>query len=330
MTFRLVSTGAALLLIILVILAVGASPWAVMVSLWQGAFGSEDRLARVLATLAPLLLCSSGLIYTFTAGVYNLGIEGQITSGAIFSLFILRLLEDLVPAPLLLGLALLAAMVGGGLWGLLVGVLNIYGRVNEIFAGLGLNFVAQGWVLYLIFGPWKREGIASMSGTELLDPSLWLPTWGQTEASPVSVILALLSLTLTGLVVRGTHLGLQLRAVGLNPRAAYILGVPTQKRLLTAFSCCGGLAGLAGGLQVVAVFHRLIPNISSHLGFLALLVVMLVHFHPLWILPVALFFSGLNVGSLQLPLSLQLESSLAGVIQGSLVLAVLFGQGIAH
>jgi simple sugar transport system permease protein len=76
------------------------------------------------------------------------------------------------------------------------------------------------------------------------------------------------------------------------------------------------------------VFHRLIPNISSNLGFLALLVVMLVSFNPLWILPIAFFFSALNVGSLQLPLSLQLESSLAGVIQGMLVLLVLLGEGV--
>jgi simple sugar transport system permease protein len=85
---------------------------------------------------------------------------------------------------------------------------------------------------------------------------------------------------------------------------------------------------LAGALQVLAVFHRLIPNISSNLGFLALLVVLLVGFNPLGILPVAFFFSALNVGSLQLPLVLNMESSLAGVIQGTLVLVTLIGQGL--
>jgi len=78
----------------------------------------------------------------------------------------------------------------------------------------------------------------------------------------------------------------------------------------------------------LAVFHRLIPNISSGLGFIGLLIVMLVG-NSIWaIFPVALFFSALNVGSLQLPLDLNLESSLAGVIQGILVLFVLLGRGI--
>jgi simple sugar transport system permease protein len=169
-----------------------------------------------------------------------------------------------------------------------------------------------------------------MSGTEVLDPRLWLPTWGRSEASPVALLLALLALALTVLVVGNTRFGLQLRAVGKNPVAAFRLGIPATRRLLMAFACCGGLAGLAGALQVLALFHRLIPNISSNLGFLALLVVMLAGFNPLLILPIAFFFSSLNIGSLQLPLSLQLESSLAGVIQGSLVLFVLLAQGISR
>ncbi|MCF2971522.1 ABC transporter permease [Synechococcus sp. Nb3U1] len=321
---------AALLFVAVVILWVGASPLQVARSMWSGAFGTEAQFGRVLATLAPLSLCCCGLVLTFVAGLYNLGIEGQITIGAIAATFLLRLEDGRLPPTLAITLALGAGILGGAGWGWLAGILNVFGRVNEIFAGLGLNFVAQGWVLYLIFGPWKRPGVASMSGTELLEPSLWLPTWGRSEASPVALFLALLALGLTVMVVRNTRFGLQLRAVGKNPLAAFRLGIPSTQRLLMAFGCCGGLAGLAGALQVLALFHRLIPNISSNLGFLALLVVMLAGFNPLLILPIAFFFSSLNIGSLQLPLSLQLESSLAGVIQGSLVLFVLLAQGISR
>ncbi len=81
---------------------------------------------------------------------------------------------------------------------------------------------------------------------------------------------------------------------------------------------------------MLAVFHRLIPNISSGLGYLALLVAMLVGLNAWFILPVAFFFSALNIGSLKLPLDLDLESSLAGVIQGTLVLFVLLGRGVSE
>ena len=93
---------------------------------------------------------------------------------------------------------------------------------------------------------------------------------------------------------------------------------------------CGAFAGMAGALQVLAVFHRLIPNISSNLGFLSLLIVMLGNFNALMVLPVAAFFSVLNVGSLALPIQFQLESALAGVIQGALVLSAVIGRGLSQ
>jgi len=99
---------------------------------------------------------------------------------------------------------------------------------------------------------------------------------------------------------------------------------------MSAFAICGGFAGLAGALQVLAVFHRLIPSISSGLGFLALLIAMLIGLNAWLIVPVAFFFSALNVGSLQLPLALNLESSLSGVIQGMLVLFALLGRGLSE
>ncbi|MGQ9871332.1 ABC transporter permease subunit [Leptodesmis sp.] len=213
---------------------------------------------------------------------------------------------------------------------MLAGVLNIYGRVNEIFAGLGLNFAADGLALYLIFGPWKKEGVASMSGTEPFKDSLWLPTIAGTVASPIALVIAIVTVAMTLIVLRGTYFGLQLRAVGQNLRASYVLGIPSIRQLMSAFAICGALAGLAGALQVLAIFHRLIPGISSNLGFLSLLIAMLIGLNGWLIIPVAFFFSALNVGSLQLPLALNLESSLSGVIQGTLVLFVLLGRGFSQ
>lgn len=93
--------------------------------------------------------------------------------------------------------------------------------------------------------------------------------------------------------------------------------------MLIAMIFAGGCAGLAGSVQVTGVYHRLIPAISSNYGYLALLVVMLANYR-VWLTPViALFFACLNVGSIQLPMKLQIDSSLSGVIQGALVLAAL-------
>lgn len=301
----------------------GASPLDVAARLWKGAFGTTDQAARVLAMLAPLLLCSSGLVLTFQAGLYNLGVEGQIVVGAVVATGASRALGGHLPPAVLVPLMIAGGAAGGALWGAGTGALHVRGKVSEIFAGLGANFLAQGLALYLVFGPWKRPGVASMSGTEPLDRALWLGTLGNTDASPVALALGLLAVVFAVVVMQYTHLGLRLRAVGLNRRAAEVLGVRSARHLLGAFTLCGALAGVAGALQVMGVFHRLIPGVSSNLGFLALLVVMLSGFDARLVLPVALFFSALTVGSLQLPMTLELESSLAGVIQGLLVLFAL-------
>jgi ABC-type uncharacterized transport system permease subunit len=124
-----------------------------------------------------------------------------------------------------------------------------------------------------------------------------------------------------------TYAGLRLKSVGLNRRAAFLLGVPTWQYGLLAFVLCGGMAGLAGAVQVTAVYHRLIPSISSGYGFLGLMVGMLILYRAAWVAPVALFFAALNVGSIRLPIVLKLDSTLSGVLQGALVLFVLLVEG---
>ena len=311
-----------------VILLAGAPPLQAYTEILSGAFGSLTSISNVLVAWVPLLLVTAGLLFTFVAGLWNIGIEGQIVLGAIFTTWLIRSLQDSSVSPaMIIILATLAGMLGGALWAALAGVLKVYGGVNEIFGGLGLNFVATALTLWLIFGPWKRPGIGSMSGTEPFPAALWLPQFSNLRMSPWSIGLAIISIAIVFLVLRGTHFGLRLKAVGKNMRAAYLIGVPTTWHMMSSFLLCGLLAGLAGALQVTAVYHRLIPSISSGYGFLGLLVAMLINYQAVWAVPVALFFAALNIGSIQLPIMLKLDSSLSGVIQGALVLFVLLMQG---
>ena len=130
------------------------------------------------------------------------------------------------------------------------------------------------------------------------------------------------------IVLNGTYFGLRLKAVGKNSRAAFLMGIPTARYMMSSFLICGAFAGLAGAVQVTAVYHRLIPSISSGYGFLGLLVGMLVNYQAIWAAPVSFFFAALNIGSIQLPIVLQLDSTLSGVLQGALVLFVLLMEGV--
>jgi general nucleoside transport system permease protein len=326
--FQIVAILLAMLFTTTILLLAGAPPLEAYQQILSGSIGSLRKFSDVLVAWVPLLLVTSGLIVTFSAGLWNIGIEGQITLGAIFCTWALRLLQDSTLAPgLIIAISIFAGMIGGALWAALAGALKTFGGVNEIFGGLGLNFVATALTLYLIFGPWKRPGIGSMSGTEPFPESLWLPQLENLRLSPWAVILAVVSIVLIYLLMQGTYFGLKLKAVGKNIRAAFLLGIPTWQYMMIAFVLCGIFAGLAGSMQVTAVYHRLIPSISSGYGFLGLLVAMLINFRAIWAIPVALFYAALNIGSIQLPIVLKLDSSLSGVLQGSLVLFVLMVDG---
>ncbi len=326
--FQVVAVLLALAFTTLVLLVAKAPPLEAYKNIIIGGLGTFKKISDVLVAWLPLLLTTSGLLVTFTAGLWNIGIEGQVTVGAIFTTWALRMLqESALPPALIIAVAILAGMLGGALWASLAGALKTFGGVNEIFGGLGLNFIATALTIWLIFGPWKRPGTGSMSGTQPFPEELWLPTFPDLRLSPWSLVLGILALVVIYFLLRGTYFGLKLKAVGRNIRAAFLLGVPTWQHMMLAFIVCGLFAGLAGGLQVTAVYHRLIPSISSGYGFAGLMVAMLVNYQALWVAPVALFFAFLNIGSIQLPIVLKLDSTLAGVLQGVLVLFVLMAEG---
>ncbi|MHC1713222.1 MAG: ABC transporter permease [Solidesulfovibrio sp.] len=307
-----------------IVFATGAPPVDTLLVMLKGGLGSSTAVMRTLSTFAPLLLCGAALCVTFAANLWNIGVEGQITMGAVFCLWLLRAADpagSLSPA-LAVPLSLVSAMVGGMGWALLSGILRTHGRVHEIFSGLGLNFVAMGISLWLILGPWKRAGMASMSGTEPLAQALALPLWGGRPMSLWGLILAVAAFACIVWLLHRTFFGLTLSAVRQNAMAAERLGLRPRRRMLAAMAICGALAGLAGGILVAGLYHRLIPSISGNYGYTAILAVLLAS-GSLRALPLAcLFFAVLTVGSIQLPLELSLDSSLAGVIQGVLVLTL--------
>jgi general nucleoside transport system permease protein len=326
--FQIGALLVALLITTIILVAVGAPPLKAFWSIIKGSFGSMRNIVAVLITWSPLLLTTAGVLITFAAGLWNIGMEGQMTLGAIFATGMLRMLQNSnLPPALIIALGILAGIVGGAFWASLAGALKTFGGVNEIFGGLGLNFVATALTIYLVFGPWKRPGVGSMSGTQPFDKSLWLPTLPGTELSIYSLVISILVIVIVYFLLRGTYFGLRLKAVGKNPKAAFRMGVPTWQYSMFAFLLCGAFAGLAGGIQVAGVYHRLLPNISNGYGFLGLLVAMLINYQAIWAAPIAILFAALNIGSVQLQIQYKLDSSFAGVLQDLLVLMVLLGEG---
>jgi general nucleoside transport system permease protein len=308
------------------VMLVGEDPIQAFRLILEGSLGSPDKLSDTIMVWVPLTLAAAGLVVTFAAGLWNIGVEGQIVLGAIGASFVARSVD--APAIVVVPLTLVAGLLLGVVWALLAGILKTRGKVNEIFGGLGLDFVATGLTLYLIIGPWARPGIASTSGTEPFPREAWLPALGDTRFSPFAVVLAIGAIVSVWLLLRGTRVGLQLKAVGQNPLSARLLGIRTDRFILWAFAICGALAGLAGAIQATGFHHKLVPAVSGGYGFLGILVVLLAGFRAAYVAPIAAFFAIVSVGSIALTLRLDVNSALGGVLTGVLVLFALLASGL--
>ena len=131
----------AILIIFFLLLSFGINPLDVTNALFIGSFGSFEKIIRTILVWVPISLASIALIYTFSSGMWNIGIEGQIIMGAIGATFIARsFLGDNFISPYI---QLIMALGFGGFWGFICAILKVKGGVHEIFSGLGLDFVGK-------------------------------------------------------------------------------------------------------------------------------------------------------------------------------------------
>lgn len=328
-SFGLLPIIVSLLIAAALVLSVGRDPVQVLTNLWEGAFRNSKSFAGVLNFWVPLTLVSIGLVVTFRAGLWNIGVEGQILAGALFASWgalYIQLPENLSPLLIMIEIAL--AMLGGILCAAIVGVLKIWLGVSEIFGGMALNSIVSVWAIYLVAGPWRpADGSAQTTGPFV--PQALLPTVSEDwPVSLLALVLTGLAITLVPFVLHRTHWGLQLKATGKNPRSALLLGVPISATAMSAFIVCGALAGAAGAFRVLFTYGSFRPLVSGGIGFLGLLVVMLASMRALWVPLITFVFAAILAGSTRLRVSMQLDASLAGVLQGTLVLLFLLFNGL--
>ena len=307
----------ALLLSSLIIILLGASPIDVFKNIFNGSFGKPEKIVKTFLIFLPISLASLALIITFSTGLWNIGIEGQIVLGAIGATVIAKsFLGDNVMSPLyqiILGISF------GSLWGLLCGFLKVKFNVHEIFGGLGLYFVGSGAIIYLILGPWSKEGIASTSGTDIFNKASWFPTFSALNIPALPILIVAIILTLSIIFLGFTKAGLKLKATGTNPDSTEKFKFNSGSYIFIAFAITGAIAGLAGVFQASVFHHKLVPSISGGYGFLSILIVLASGKRIVPTMILALFFSAMIAGGSQLQLRLNLHSSLISIILSSVV-----------
>jgi len=308
---------AGLLIIVGAIVAAGVSPLAAGQKLFEGTLGSSAAFSGTLRETTPLLFAGVAVFLALRAGLFNIGVEGQLVMGAVTAAF----LALKIPGPVGMALAILGGIIAGAVWALPAGLIKAYRGGHEVITTIMLNSVAGFLTTALVAGPLKDPGqesttTASISQSSML-PFLW-------DSGPLRIssalLLALLLVFALGFWLRRSVSGFELQLVGANPRAAELAGASRQRTIVWAMVLSGAIGGLAGAVQVLAFEGRFFSGFSPGYGFDALGVALLAGNLAAGILPAALLFGILAKGGTSIQI-LGVPKGITLVILGLLILA---------
>ena len=320
----------ALILFGLIFVLAGVNPVNAYREIFSFAFFNPFGLPSTINRFIFLLLCTYAFIIPYRAGLWNIGMTGQLYAGslavyAVLLAFGVNEFDASYPPPwVLLPLMLVAAAVGGAAVGAIAGFLKGKYNINEIVVTMMLNFMMFWLVSFMIKegGPFMNPGGRGES-FELPD-NLRAPVMSEI---PFTILIALGVGLLLSFMFARTRIGYQIRAYGQNPAAAEYAGISKLRIPVLVFVMGGALAGWAGYHYFAAVpgVYKIARNYGffGDLAFYGIICGLISQGNPIAAIPVALIFGGLSVGGRfvqgKLGMSFGVDYALLGVLMITLV-----------
>ncbi|MDJ0948834.1 MAG: ABC transporter permease [Alphaproteobacteria bacterium] len=310
------------------ILVAGANPVVGYVALFNGAFGSLNSIVEVLVKATPLLLAGLGIAIAFKSGYWNIGAEGQIFMGALAAVWV-GLNAHGWPAYVAMPAIIGAGFLGGAVWGLIPGILRARIGASEIITTIMFNYIAFFVVNYFVTGP-LVEADQFLPQTDPIAKSAELPRILRPTRLHAGIFIAMAAtVALYWVMIRSTF-GFRARVVGANEAAARYAGISVGWTWLVVSGVAGGLAGLAGMVEVAGVHQLLLEDISGGMGFTAIVVALLGWLHPVGVVIAAILFAALDVGADSMQRVIGVPVTLVYIIQALVVLFVLARSALEH
>ena len=317
-------TGVALALAVfaLLLLVSGRNPDDALLEAWNGVIGSPFGLSEVGVTMIPLLLTALATAVPTRVGLVNVGGEGQLYIGALTATGV-ALFFPAGHIWLMLPAMALAGCAGGGLWAAAAALLRHWRGVNEVISTLLANYIAILLVNVFVFGPWKNPHGLGYPYTAPFDVTAILPAIAATRFH-WGFVAPVIAIAVCYVIFTRTVWGFEMRAVGGNPQAARRRGIAVDRYVIAAMAAGGGLAGLAGMVEVSGIHHDLRPGISGNLGYLGLLASWLAGHNPAAIVAACFLIAVFLVAGDVLQLTMALPSA-AGLVLIGLALFFVLG-----
>jgi len=301
----------------------GHNPGEAYLVLVREGFADYWGFANTLVKACPIILAALAVCVPYRAGLYNIGGEGQIYIGGLAATLAGLYLPD-GSAPLMICLVMASAVLGGAGWAAIAGVLKAWRGVNEVIVTLLLNFVAIHIVSYAVSGPLLAKD-APYPFSEELPASVHLPILLAGTDAHMGILFGLVLALALHLHFNRTAHGLALDIIGRNPRAARYAGIRIERQTVVAMAIGGGLAGLAGGIEVIGVKYRLFHMFSAGYGFDGIVVAFMAGAQPLMVPIAGIFIAALKAGAGSMQRAAGIDGSVVEAIVGIVVMTVAAG-----
>lgn len=269
----LASLVAVIILGIIIMLLVGYDPIYAYGQLLNGVFGTKLNFGTTLEKITPVLLSGLAFVIGMKSDFFNMGVEGQMSLGAITAAWLGVSLDGVVPAGVVVLTCMLAAMLAGALYAFIPAFLKTYLNANEICTTILLNYVASLFATYLCLYP--LYGGSGVSQTALINKDYLLPYILKPSRANIGIFIAFAAVIVFAAFFNKTTLGFSIQATGDNSLYAESMGVKTKKNIIVTVMMSGAVAGLAGCIEVLGVHGRFVNDSIGNIplyGMLAALI----------------------------------------------------------
>ncbi|MCW5848840.1 MAG: ABC transporter permease [Anaerolineae bacterium] len=288
--------------------------------LLDGAFFNERSFSETIVATTPYILAGLSVAFAFKGGLFNIGAEGQYFLGAVSAAWVGYALP--LPPVLHLLVALAAGFIGGGLWGAIPGYLKARTGAHEVIVTIMLNYIAFLLVDWLVNSPLRAPRSSAPKTPDILDTAMLPRFFPAPDRLHSGILVALFAVVIIWWFLNKTTLGFEIRTVGANRDAARYAGMNVTRIFVMAMGIAGGLAGLAGGVEVLGLQHNLPAFFSAGYGFDSIAIALLARTNPLGIVPAAFLFGALRNGADLMELRSGASKQIISVVQAMMLLFV--------
>lgn len=283
---------------------------------------STYAIGELMVKATPLLLIALGLAICYRSNVWNIGAEGQFVIGAVAAGGV-ALLADKETGRWIVVAIIGAGVLGGMFWAAITAWLKDKFYANEILVSLMLVYVADMVLSYFVYGPWKDPAGYNFPQTKTFDSITQIPRLMTGSRMNAGLIIALVSVGFVWIFLFKTRAGFAQQVGGLAPSVARYAGFSSRKALWLALMISGGMAGLAGAIEVAGPLGQLTPYVPAGYGFAAIIVAFVGRLHPVGMIFSAVLMSMFYIGGELAQSRMGLPKSTTGVFQGLLLFSLL-------